>query len=130
MELDRDTLIERAQELREMAYAPYSNYKVGAALLSRDGRIFTGCNVENAAYPECICAERGAVTKAVSEGARSFLAIAVATQDGGTPCGACRQVLCEFSPQMIVLIADDNGLVFETTAADLLPHHFGPANLT
>ncbi len=129
MEIDREDLVRRAQEAKERAYAPYSNYPVGAALLAASGRVYTGCNVENAAYPQSICAERVAVFKAVSEGDTAFSAIAVVTRDGGAPCGACRQVLTEFSPDMVVLISGDAGNVRETTAGALLPDHFGPGNL-
>lgn len=127
----RETLIRRAIEAREMAYAPYSYYAVGAALLTESGRIFTGVNVENAAYPASICAERVAVFKAVSEGERRFEAIAIVTANGGMPCGSCRQVLAEFGLETRVLIADDRGtLLREMELADLLPESFGPQNLT
>ena len=129
MEIDRQALVKQAREVRKRAYAPYSNYQVGAALLGASGQIYTGCNVENAVYPEVICAERSAVVKAVSEGERDFVAIAVVTRDGGSPCGACRQVLSEFSPAIVVLIADEVGNVRETTVSALLPDHFGPQNL-
>ncbi len=129
MDIDRDELIEQAARVRLKAYAPYSNYQVGAALLGANGKIYTGCNVENAVYPEVICAERSAVVKAVSDGERDFVAIAVVTRDGGSPCGACRQVLSEFSPSMIVLISDEGGNVRQTTVDHLLPDHFGPKNL-
>ena len=102
----RKALIQMAIESRQRAYAPYSNYRVGAALLTASGRIFTGVNVENAAYPTTICAERVAVFKAVSEGERDFQAIAVVTENGGTPCGSCRQVLAEFGLDTVVLIGD------------------------
>jgi cytidine deaminase len=130
MEFDRRALVAQAKRARELAYAPYSHYRVGAALLTASGRIFTGCNVENAVYSETICAERTAVVKAISEGDGDLVAIAVVTRDGGAPCGACRQVLNEFAPQMIVLIADNEGKTRETTAAELLPDRFGPQNLT
>lgn len=129
MQIDREKLIQQARQIRENAYAPYSGYSVGAALLGASGRIYTGCNVENAVYSETICAERTAVVKAVSEGERDFVAVAVVTRDGGSPCGACRQVLCEFSSTMLVLIGDMEGNLRETTAGDLLPDHFGPDNL-
>lgn len=134
MEIDRKELVKLALEARQRAYAPYSNYQVGAALLGAGGKIYTGCNIENAVYPECICAERVAIFKAVSEGVRSFRAIAVATRDGGSPCGACRQVMNEFSPEMLVIIVDESGRVSEegggvSTAGNLLPFHFGPSNL-
>jgi cytidine deaminase len=103
---------------------------VGAALRSMDGRVYGGCNVENAAYPMCICAERVALVKAVSEGVRTFDVIAVATRDGGTPCGMCRQMLSEFAPQLRVLIVDEGGaLKMETTLDKLLPGAFTPASL-
>src|SRR5512143_647488 len=105
----RSRLIELAQESRQRAYAPYSNYRVGAALVTSSGKFFTGCNVESAAYPTSMCAERVAVFKAVSEGEREFAAIAVVTSNGGTPCGACRQVLAEFGLDTVVLIADTEG---------------------
>jgi len=123
-------MIRAAQETRKLAYAPYSNYPVGAALLTASGRIYTGVNVENAAYPSSMCAERVAVYKAISEGERDFEAIAVVTDNGGSPCGACRQVLAEFSLDMVVLIAGGDGrVVLETTAAGLLPASFGPLDL-
>jgi cytidine deaminase len=127
---DKSALIEIANEARRRAYAPYSNYLVGAALRTTDGRIFTGVNVENAAYPTSICAERVAVFKAVSEGEHRFEAIAVVTDSGGSPCGACRQVLAEFGLDTLVLIADGRGrLIQETTVAGLLPGAFTPADL-
>ena len=123
-------LIDLAIEARRRAYAPYSNYSVGAALRTRNGRLFTGCNVENAAYPTCMCAERVAVFKAVSEGEREFEVIAVATSNGGTPCGGCRQVLAEFGLDTLVLIADTQGrLIQKTTVAELLPGAFTPDKL-
>lgn len=126
----REQLIAMAQKARECAYAPYSNYRVGAALLTVSGKIFTGCNVESAAYPTSMCAERVAVFKAVSEGEREFSAIAVVTSNGGTPCGACRQVLAEFGLDTRVLIADTSGkLKQEATLAELLPGAFTPKDL-
>ena len=126
----RHRLVKAAMEAQKKAYAPYSNYAVGAALLTKSGQVFTGVNVENAVYGETICAERTAVVKAVSEGEKEIEAIAVVTRDGGTPCGSCRQVMAEFGLEMVVLIADENGKVLqEVTAADLLPASFGPANL-
>lgn len=123
-------LIQGAIKCRKHAYAPYSHYLVGAALLTKSGRIFSGVNVENAAYPTTICAERVAVFKAISEGERDFIAIAVVTSNGGPPCGSCRQVLAEFNSNMDVLIADDKGnLVAKTTVAELLPSAFTPNKL-
>lgn len=120
-----------AAEMRSRSYIPYSHYAVGAALLTKDGRIFTGCNIENAAYPVTICAERTAIFKAVSEGARDFEAIAVATEDGqGYPCGSCRQVMAEFAMDMDVMLADAAGnITVETSVSDLLPGAFTPKNL-
>lgn len=127
---DRQKLIEAAREARRWAYAPYSNYSVGAALLTNSGKIYDGVNVENAAYPTSICAERVAVFKAVSEGERGFAAIAVVTSNGGAPCGSCRQVLWEFSNDLLVILADEQGqVVRETTIADLLPGAFSPSDL-
>ena len=127
----RQQLIETACEVRSKAYAPYSNYQVGAALLTRTGKIFTGVNVENAAYPDSICAERAAVFSAVSAGEREFEAIAVATRNGGTPCGSCRQVLSEFGLEIEVLLVDEKGrLVQQNTVRELLPGAFLPKDLT
>lgn len=128
---EREQLIAAAREARQWAYAPYSNYAVGAALLSKSGRIYEGVNVENAVFPMTICAERVAVFKAVSEGERDFEAIAVVTRNGGSPCGACRQVLAEFGMDTLVLIADEAGrLVREATVKELLPGAFGSQDLT
>jgi cytidine deaminase len=91
-----EVLVGKALEAREKAHAPYSKYKVGAALLTKSGAIYTGCNVENASYGLTVCAERVAICKAVSEGEKDFLAIAVATSNGAPPCGACLQVMAEF----------------------------------
>jgi len=127
---ERKSLIELANEARRRAYAPYSTYPVGAALRTRSGRIFTGCNVENAAYPTSMCAERIAIYKAVSEGEKEFEVIAVVTPNGGAPCGACRQVMAEFGLDTVVLIADGAGrLVQETPVAGLLPGAFTPKDL-
>ena len=126
----RQELIQAAKEARQWAYAPYSNYPVGAALLTVSGRVYDGVNVENAAYPAGICAERVAVFKAISEGEHQFEAIAVVSSKGGSPCGSCRQVLSEFGNNTLVLIADEDGnLVKETSLADLLPNAFGPQDL-
>jgi cytidine deaminase len=127
---ERRALIDLANEARRRAYVPYSNFPVGAALRTRSGRIFTGCNIENAAYPTSMCAERVAIYKAVSEGEKEFEVIAVVTPSGGTPCGSCRQVLAEFGLDTVVLIADDEGsLVQETTVSGLLPGAFTPNDL-
>jgi len=124
-------LINQAVEVRSKAYAPYSNYQVGAALLTKSGEIFTGVNVENAAYPVTMCAERSAIFSAVSAGEREFEAIAVATQNGGTPCGSCRQVLSEFGLDIDVLLVDNKGkLVQKSTVRELLPGAFQQEDLT
>ena len=121
-------LIHAARIALENAYSPYSNYKVGAALLTAGGKIFTGCNVENGSYGASNCAERTAVFKAVSEGERSFSAIAIASEDGEAvpfPCGVCRQVLSEFcSPETPVLICDGNGSVYSAELGELIPYAF------
>jgi len=127
----RNELINRALEARRFAYAPYSGYTVGAALLSVSGEIYHGVNIENAAYPTSMCAERTAVFKAVSNGELAFSAIAIATENGGSPCGACRQVLSEFGLETLVLVVDSQGEVtLETTVGNLLPEAFGPSDLT
>ncbi|MGB2965347.1 MAG: cytidine deaminase [Anaerolineales bacterium] len=121
----RKQLISAARQVRTRAYAPYSNYQVGAALLTKSGQIFTGVNVENAAYPDSICAERSAVFNAVSAGELEFEAIAVVTRNGGTPCGSCRQVLSEFGLDIEVLLADEGeNLLQQKTVRDLLPGAF------
>ena len=126
----RQKLIGLARQAREKAYAPYSGYQVGAALLTTSGKIFTGCNVESAAYPTSMCAERVAVFKAVSEGEREFVAIAVVTSNGATPCGACRQVLAEFGGETRVVVADYEGHIKqEAELTELLPGAFGPEDL-
>ena len=126
----RADLLAAARQAQANAYAPYSNYRVGAALLTSSDVIYQGANIENAAYPDSICAERVAVFKAVSEGEKDFPAIAVVTRDGGTPCGSCRQVLAEFSLETLVLVANEAGEVLrEGTVAELLPGAFGPSNL-
>ena len=121
-----------AAEMRSRSYIPYSHYAVGAALLTKTGKIFTGCNIENAAYPVTICAERTAIFKAVSEGEKEFEAIAIATEDGqGYPCGSCRQVMAEFALDMDVLLCDAKGTITspDFTVKDLLPGAFTPDNL-
>ncbi|MBC8139020.1 MAG: cytidine deaminase [Fibrella sp.] len=122
-------LIGLALRMREVAYAPYSRYHVGAAIRTGSGEIFGGCNVENASYGLCNCAERTAVFSAVAAGERVVTEVAVATDDGGSPCGACRQVLAEFAPRdgsplRIVLLNKIGVVVRETTIAELLPLAF------
>lgn len=125
-EEQKSTLIEAAVAARRSAYAPYSKFFVGAALLTESGKIFHGCNVENASYGLCFCAERTAIVKAVSEGEQEFAAFAVVTAGGGTPCGACRQFIAEFcdgSTTIIVHDADAKTSV-EYTLEQLLPNAF------
>jgi len=127
---EKQSLIDLANEARKRAYAPYSNYPVGAALRTRSGRFYSGVNVENAAYPQTMCAERVAIFKAVSEGEIEFDVIAVVTNNGGSPCGGCRQVMAEFGLDTLVLIADGNGkLKKEMTVAEILPEAFTPKHL-
>jgi cytidine deaminase len=127
---ESERLIAAAIDARQWAYVPYSDYAVGAALLTASGRIYEGVNVENAAYPMTICAERVAVFKAISEGERDFTAIAVVTKNGGSPCGACRQVLAEFGLDTLVIVADETGrVVNQNTVKELLPGSFGPPDL-
>jgi len=127
---ERQALINLANEARKLAYAPYSNYPVGAALRTKTGRVYTGVNVENAAYPQTMCAERVAIFKAVSDGETEFEVIAVVTNNGGSPCGGCRQVMAEFGLDAIVLFADGDGnLKKEMTVSELLPEAFTPAHL-
>ena len=125
-------LVALALQARERAYAPYSNFPVGAALLGKSGKVYTGCNVENASYPLVMCAERVAVYRAVADGERQFVAIAVVTETGATPCGACRQVLREFGGpdgQLRVVVADRTGQWEAFTISDLLPAAFTPDQL-
>jgi cytidine deaminase len=123
-------LAQFALQVRQNSYAPYSHYRVGAALVGLSGKIYLGCNVENAAYPVSLCAERVAVFKAVSEGERQFTAIAVATDNAGTPCGSCRQVMAEFALEMPVYLVNGAGEVVRTTSVrELLPGAFLPQDL-
>lgn len=124
-----EQLVAQALLARQRAYAPYSNYFVGAALLTADGEVILGCNVENASYPATICAERTALTAAIAQGQRDFVAIAVATRDGGSPCGICRQVMAELGLEMQVYIADEQGRYRSTTVRELLPDSFQASSL-
>lgn len=121
-----EKLIAAAKKAREYAYAPYSQFAVGAAILGNDGEIYTGCNVENASYGLSICAERAAIFKAVSHGCLSFLAIAVVAdgEEPVSPCGACRQVLAEFASDMVVVMSNLQGKMAYTTVEKLLPNTF------
>ena len=123
---ERDALVAAATTARERAVAPYSRFQVGAALLAADGRVFTGCNVESSSFGLTICAERTAVVKALSEGARGFRAVAVVTAAGEppSPCGACRQVLWDQCRDIAVVMATTGGALEETTLAALLPRAF------
>jgi cytidine deaminase len=125
-----EMLVDHALAARQRAYAPYSHYFVGAAVLAEDGSVVVGCNVENASYPATICAERVALTSAVAQGKRKLKAIAVATRDGGSPCGICRQVMAELGPEMQVYITDEAGNFRTTTVRDLLPDSFDGSSLT
>jgi cytidine deaminase len=126
-----EPLIEAALEVRQRAYAPYSGYFVGAALLCADGTIHVGCNVENASYPVGFCAERSALAAAVSAGHRELLALVIATPGPtpGTPCGMCRQALNELAPDLPILLVTPGGARQEHTLSELLPGSFGPAML-
>lgn len=125
-----EALLALAVSARERSYSPYSGYAVGAALLCADGRIFQGCNIENASFGLTNCAERTAMFKAISEGATEFVTIAISAEKSVPwPCGACRQVLNEFAPGIRVLVTWD-GQVDEAMLSDLLPHGFGPKSLT
>ena len=127
---ERQSLIDLANGARKHAYVPYSKYPVGAAVRTKSGRLYTGVNIENAAYPQTMCAERVAIFKAVSEGESEFEVIAVVTNNGGSPCGGCRQVMAEFGLDTVVLIADGEGhLQKEMTVAELLPEAFTPEHL-
>ena len=127
---EKQSLVALANTIRQHAYVPYSKYAVGSSLRTRSGRIFTGVNVENAAYPQTMCAERVAIFKAVSEGEKAFDMITVVTDNGGSPCGGCRQVMAEFGLDTIILLADGGGhIVKETTVRELLPEAFTSEHL-
>jgi cytidine deaminase len=128
-EEQQNALIAAACEVRQHAHAPYSHYRVGAAVLGEDGHIFTGVNVENATYGLTICAERTAVYNAVSAGIHRITAVAVCTENGGSPCGACRQILVEFGGDIPVWMTTPDGQIRQSTTYTLLPDHFGPAQL-
>ncbi|WP_440896950.1 cytidine deaminase [Amphibacillus sp. Q70] len=122
-----DQLIDEAKQAREKAYTPYSNFKVGAALLTEEGKVYHGCNIENAAYSVCNCAERTALFSAYADGVHDFKSLTVIadTDRPTSPCGACRQVISELCPQeMPVILTNLKGDIFETTVKDLLPGAF------
>lgn len=125
-------LVERAFAMHQFSYAPYSRFPVGAALLCEDGTVFTGCNVENAAFGSTICAERTALVKAVSEGHRDDLtriAVVGNSTEPCWPCGACRQMLYEFAPDLTVLVARKDHSFVKLSLKELLPHGFGPKSM-
>lgn len=127
---DERELLERARQARLKAYAPYSNFQVGAALATASGQIFTGCNVENVSYGLTNCAERVAVGRAISEGEREFELLAICAPGGAVPCGACRQVLHEFSPRLVILMTDPElASTQKRHLSDLFPHAFDPSSL-
>ncbi|RHW38570.1 cytidine deaminase [Lysinibacillus yapensis] len=131
--MDMKELIEQSKTARENAYVPYSKFKVGAALLTEDGKVYQGCNIENSSYGLANCAERTAIFKAVSEGSKKFKAIAVVADTEGpcSPCGACRQVISEFcSPEMPVYLTNLKGDIQQTTVGELLPGAFKPEDLS
>src|SRR5512134_822465 len=124
-EQEKQSLVDLANIARQRAYAPYSHYPVGAAVRTRTGRIFTGVNVENSAYPQTMCAERVAIFKAVSEGEKDFEVITVVTDNGGSPCGGCRQVMAEFGLDTLVILANGSGqIIKEMVVRELLPEAF------
>ncbi|MCA1039078.1 cytidine deaminase [Bacillus infantis] len=127
-----EVLIEEAKKARDKAYVPYSNFPVGAALLTEDGKVYHGCNIENAAYSMCNCAERTAIFKAYSEGDKKYTAMAVVadTERPVSPCGACRQVISELCPNtMKVVLTNLKGDINELTVEELLPGAFSPEDL-
>ncbi len=127
----REILIATARHYLKNSYSPYSNYPVGAAVLAEDGLVYGGTNIENSAHPSGLCAERVAINKAISEGNRKILAVAVVTRNAGAPCGACRQVMREFASLEIpvILTTMENGVDEEFTLGELLPRSFGPDDL-
>jgi cytidine deaminase len=131
MRSDLERLVALARAARQKAYAPYSGYAVGAAVLTTSGKVYTGCNIENAAYPNGLCAERVAIFKAVSEGERALVAVAVVTSNLGAPCGACRQVLSEFAADdAIVILAPARGKRRKKfSMPQILPERFGAKHL-
>lgn len=130
--MNKEQLLEQSKVAREFAYVPYSEFKVGAALLAKDGTVYNGCNIENSGYSMTNCAERTAFFKAISDGVKEFAAIAIVADTEGpcSPCGACRQVMSEFcAPDMPVYLTNLKGDVLETTVEQLLPGAFSPGDL-
>ncbi len=131
MSLSTQELCRKATDMLQMSYVPYSGFRVGAAVECADGTIYTGCNIENAAYSPTVCAERTAIFKAVSEGRRSFRRIAIAadTEEFTAPCGVCRQVMMEFAPNMEVILVNRNGDTKTLSLQQLLPYGFDSSSL-
>jgi cytidine deaminase len=132
MKMDKNQLINEALSGREKAYAPYSRFQVGAAIVTKDGKIYKGCNIENASYGLTNCAERTAIFKAVSEGQKEFAMLAIVADTDGpvSPCGACRQVIAEFcDPNMPVILTNLKGDIRETTVKELLPFAFSSEDI-
>lgn len=135
--MQAEELVQQAIEAREKSYSPYSGFAVGAALLTKNGKIYQGCNIENAAYTPTNCAERTAFFKAVSEGERDFVAIAIVggkagepATDSCPPCGVCRQVMQEFcGPEFEIILGNNEGVLMKKRLEELLPYGFGPQNL-
>jgi len=131
MKSDLEELVSVARVARRNAYVPYSHYAVGAAVLAKSGQVYSGCNVENAAYPTSLCAERVAIVKAVSAGERELVALAVVTSNAGSPCGSCRQVFSEFAGDdaVIVLATARGNRRKKSSMKQILPDRFGPEHL-
>ncbi len=127
--MTQNKLIQAAQEARKRAYAKYSNFYVGAAVQTRDGKIFQGCNIENASYSLTICAERTALFSAIAAGEREFSHLVVATENGVSPCGACRQVIWELCGDIPITIVNESGETQETRSSELLPYAFSQQDL-
>ncbi len=124
-----DELIKKAIEMRNKAIAPYSKYTVGSAILTKSGKTFGGCNVESSSYGLTCCAERIAIYNAIANGHTKFTALAISTKNGGSPCGACRQVIWDICGEILIYISDDSGNIDSTTSAELLPNAFDKDSL-
>ena len=122
-------LVQAARTAQKNAHAPYSNYKVGAAILTKNDDIVTGCNVESSSYGLTCCAERTALYSAIAQGHKHFIELAVVTENGGTPCGACRQVIWDLCGNIPIYISDEDGNIEKTTSKDLLPNAFDSEKL-
>lgn len=128
-EEQKQTLLGASRRIQKLAYAPYSKYLVGAAVLGEDGEVYCGVNIENASYGLTVCGERSAIFQMVNNGVLRFHAIAICGEGRGSPCGACRQVMVEFAGNVPIYLTSSKGEVRETTLHHLLPEHFGPDNL-